>query len=758
MPKYRVPVLVWQDHEGFFTAAPVETDLAADEPAAVGETAAKAIEHIESYLDWLARRGANLEPDFLDPELIQVSVSVRPQYASAGRVYPCSEMIELRLPCVRGHRKDGLAVCSIPTLGISFYLPDQEATRRMVSERVRQELDGQTPRELSRLLPPASARLDRVSVRQPRTRDRHEVHEPPTLARVAQAIGAPGFRKRFSTAHQREAELDDLVRRLGQEKASVLLVGEHGSGKTTLLAGAARHIERRPQQASEKETDRSTPPGRRFWLTSAARLIAGMKYLGQWEERCEEVIRELSEVDGVLCAESLIDLLRLGGSGPGDSIASFLLPYLESGELRMATEATPAELDACRGLLPGLVDVFQVLRLREMDVPQARAALAEVARACTRDLKIVAEEQVPETVCRLHRRFMPYQALPGRAAEFLKRLFERARQERRGQLANLEVIGSFLEQTGLPEFLLRDEEPLVTEQVEAEFRRQIVGQPAACRTMAELIATFKAGLDDPGRPIGTLLFCGPTGVGKTELAKVVSRYLFGRGRDTDRLIRLDMSEYSAPWNAERLITKEDGTPSDFLARVRQQPFVMVLFDEIEKAASEMFDVLLGLLDEGRLTDRFGRTTSFQSAIVVMTSNLGASSRQSIGFSSDSADTYEAEVRGFFRPEFFNRLDAVVTFRPLTQETCLAITRKELDEIAGREGFTKANLRLGYSDRLVRHLVRAGFDVRYGARPLQRALETTVVSAISRHLIAHPGIRDTEVYLDVDDGGRIVVTA
>jgi ATP-dependent Clp protease ATP-binding subunit ClpA len=320
------------------------------------------------------------------------------------------------------------------------------------------------------------------------------------------------------------------------------------------------------------------------------------------------------------------------------------------------------------------------------------------------------------------------------------------------------VIGQFLEQTGLPELLLRDEAPLAADELECEFRGRIIGQPEACRTMAQLVATFKAGLDDPGRPIGTLLFCGPTGVGKTELAKVVSGYLFGHGRDTDRLVRLDMSEYSAPWNAERLITKEDGTPSDFLARVRQQPFVVVLLDEIEKAASKVFDVLLGLLDEGRLTDRFGRTTDFRSAIVVMTSNLGSSSQRSIGFSPDLADAYEAEVRAFFRPEFFNRLDAVVTFRPLDAETCLAITRKELGEIALREGFQKANLRLSYSERLVEHLTKEGFDPRYGARPLQRVLEMRVVSAVSRHLVRFPELRGVEIRLDVDERGEVVVAA
>jgi ATP-dependent Clp protease ATP-binding subunit ClpC len=757
MPTYRVPILVWQDHEGFFTAVPVEPDLA-EGAAAVAQTARRAMNQLKSYLDWLARQGQFPAPDFLDPQLTHVSVSVRPQYAQDGRVYLCGEMIDLRLPCVQGRRKDGLAVCALPTLGIRLYLHDREAIKRMIVERVREQLAGLTPMQLSRLLPPASVRLDQISVLQPRTGDREDGGEPVMLGRVAQAVGAPAFRKRFSTACQREGELEDLARRLSEEKASVVLVGEHGSGKTALLVGAVRGIERRARPPSDEDPERPPARRRRFWLTSAARLIAGMKYLGQWEQRCEQLVWELSEIDGVLCVESLIELLRLGGAGPGDSIASFFLPYLESGELRLVAEATPAELDACRRLLPGLVDIFQILRLHQMDLVQARAALAESTQALARDLKVTAEEQVPATICRLHQRFLPYQALPGGAAEFLRRMLEQTRGKQGQELTGADVIAGFLEQTGLPEWLLRDEMPLLADRVEEEFRRRIIGQPQACRTMAERIATFKAGLADASRPIGTLLFCGPTGVGKTELAKTVSHYLFGHGKDTDRLIRLDMSEYSAPWHADRVITKEDGTPSDFIARVRQQPFVVVLLDEIEKAASEVFDMLLGLLDEGRLTDRFGRTTNFRSAIVIMTSNLGASSRRSIGFTSEPADAYEAEVRAFFRPEFFNRLDGVITFRPLAPETCLAITRKELDEIAAREGFAKANLRLSYSQSLVRHFTQIGFDPRYGARPLQRVLETRVVATISRYLVDHPDTRDTEIRLGVDNDGEVTVAA
>ena len=274
--------------------------------------------------------------------------------------------------------------------------------------------------------------------------------------------------------------------------------------------------------------------------------------------------------------------------------------------------------------------------------------------------------------------------------------------------------------------------------------------------MAEVIARFKAGLQDPLRPLGTTLFCGPTGVGKTQLARTVAQYLFGHGRQADRLIRLDMSEYSSPAAADRLITKIDGTPSDLIDRVRRQPFVVVLFDEIEKAADSVFNMLLGLLDEGRLTDRWGRTTTFRSALVIMTSNLGASTRGTIGLGPPQEQRYETEVRSFFRPEFFNRIDSVVTFPPLAWDTCLGIVRKELGDLEHREGIRRAGLRLTFGPSLVEQLARDGFDPRFGARPLQHAIETQVVAALARHLVAHPGLRDAALHVDMHPQGGLVI--
>ena len=226
-----------------------------------------------------------------------------------------------------------------------------------------------------------------------------------------------------------------------------------------------------------------------------------------------------------------------------------------------------------------------------------------------------------------------------------------------------------------------------------------------------------------------------------------------------RLIRLDMSEYATPWAADRLLLRADGEPSEFIQRIRRQPFSVVLFDEIEKAHPDIFDVLMNVFDEGRLTDRFGRATIFRSAVIVLTSNLGASSSSQLGFGERSnPGRYEAAAREFFRPEFFNRLDAVVRFDALPATAIEAITEKELREIASREGLKKLNLRLSWSREVVAHLTRTGFDSRYGARPLQRAIESQVVTPLARRLLAASVPPGADIALSLNSSGEIVMSS
>jgi ATP-dependent Clp protease ATP-binding subunit ClpC len=493
-----------------------------------------------------------------------------------------------------------------------------------------------------------------------------------------------------------------------------------------------------------------------------------MQYLGMWQERMEKLIAEVGVIPGVLCAESLLDLVRTGGRTPADSLGAFLVPYLQRAELRLVAEATPAELDAVRRLLPGLADVFQIIPVRPFERAEVVDCLSHVAAAHRQNYRVEMDRGVVETVYRLFARFVPYEAFPGKATGFVGELFDRAARGGSGRVGSGEAIELFVRRTGVPELFLRDDLPLTIASVGSTLNRDVIGQPRACEAAAGVVMTFKAGLNDPARPLGVMLFTGPTGVGKTQLAQSLARFLFGGagredpahgGRAGERLVRLDMSEYSGPGAADRFLGSAEAGPAEWIQKVRQQPFTVVLLDEIEKAAPEIFDVLLGVFDEGRLTDSWGRLTHFRSAVIIMTSNLGATGGEPFGLSPSAAPAppaYDAAAMDFFRPEFFNRIDTVVTFDPLTPQIVRAIAEKELRDLAGREGIAKWGVRLEWTDRLLDHLAAAGFDARYGARPLQRAVEGKVVAPLARFLIGRE-VGGRRVVLDVDEGGGLVIT-
>ena len=755
MPTCKFPVLIWEDFEGWFTACLLD-DAACihsntEFPTAIATTAAEALLHLKEYLDWLYKQFPSFdEPDFDEPKLLTIRVNVRPEYKVGKRLFPDDKEVALHVPCVSGKQKGGMLVCAIPTLKLKFFYHEPTALKDLVRHYVQEECKGMTLQQIARYLPPKNLALEEIAFHVHYYDQKWSYKQgAPTLLNVAEPLGEKNLRRQFSRAWGREAAVANLIHRSQHEKANVILVGEPGVGKTAVLIEAVRSIERHREQDNDEAQS-----VHRYWLTSGARLIAGMKYLGQWQERVEELIQEITSLNGVLCVDNLLDLVRTGGRTPSDSIAAFLLPFLQRGDVRMIAEATPAELDACRRLLPGFADLFQVLKLEPFEHDAALLALQRVATNLQQNLQVEIVEGTIELIYHLFRRFVPYQVFPGKTVPFLRDVCERAAIAKSATVTKETVIEQFIRLTGLPELFLRDEVGLEQNDVMAELQRQVIGQEDAVQTAADVILTFKAGLNDPKRPLAVLLFAGPTGVGKTELAKAVSRFLFGHGEMKDRLVRLDMSEYSG-WNAaERLRTAPDGSPSDLIKKVREQPFVVLLLDEVEKADPEVFDVLLSVFDEGRLTDRYGRTTTFRSAVIVMTSNLGADKFSTFGFGEMSQPSYTAEVMSFFRPEFFNRMDAVVRFTPLTLTTIRAITEKELTEIAAREGMTKGGIRLQWSEAVLELIAREGFDPRFGARPLQRTLETLVVAPLARYLLEHPKVKNTTLQLDVDETGTI----
>ena len=783
MAVFKFPVLLSESFSSFVTARCV-----GEEATGFGESSAVAIAQIKEYLQWFYADAWWREPEeFGAATLLEIRVEVRPEYkierrpdenAPAGwrkkqqqqkkRVFAATETVPLRVACVYRQEENGSYFATLPLLGAEFYFYDLQALKQLATAYVQEKLKGATPLDLSKFLPGKRVWLEEISFNlKRRAHLGATVEETPTLAQVAEPLGAKSFGRKSQKPFERDLEVDDLVRRLTAERANIILLGEAGVGKTTVLTQAVRRVEEdlatgkisfNDNGENYDDDEDEKPPRHRFWQTNGSRLIAGMKYLGQWQERCEEVVTELSNIGGVLCVEKLTDFLT--ARNQSDSLAAFFMPYLQRGELRMVVEADSAELDACRRLLPGFAELFQVVRLTRFSREKALAVLGKIAAADARNTQIILEQNATGLIYRLFTRFLPYQTFPGKVPSFVRELFEKARQAKMQEITRENVIELFVKTTGLPELFLRDEITLDLKDVVADLETQVIGQPAACQAVANLVTTFKAGLSDPHRPLGVLLFVGQTGVGKTELAKALARFFFGAGErgSEERLIRLDMSEYSLPDSSSRLLSGTGGEDSSELIRkVRQQPFCVVLFDEIEKADAQVFDVLLGLFDEGRLTDRFGRTTNFRSAVVILTSNLGAEKFGSIGFGENALPSFEREAQAFFRPEFFNRLDAVVQFSALDQDSLRQITEKELRAIAGREGLEKEVIKLFWTPEIVDFLARQGSDSRYGARPLQRTIETLVTAPLAKFLLKNPELKNCELTMALS-GDRIVFEA
>jgi ATP-dependent Clp protease ATP-binding subunit ClpC len=767
MPAYRFPILVLQDAAGGFTATLVEDN---GDVAAFGSTAAEARQRLREHLDKIARTLPSYpRPDFEDPQLTFHRVELRPEYSAGGRAYPASETIPLRVAVVSGRTTGGLRVAALPTLRIRFNYYAADDLKPLVVQYVQNLFRQRTPGQMAHFLLPPVVELDDIVVQFPREmREREEAPEMGELAAIADPLTSRELRTRFGRAWGREELVNRFIQIVAKQSAPILLLGEGGVGKTSILADAARRIERGggatgPVAAVAITDGGDAAPARprrvaRFWLTSAPRIIAAMQYLGMWQERVETVIAQADGVSAVVCFENLLDLVRIGGRTPGDSIGAFLVPYLQRSEMRLVTEATPAEFDAVRRLLPALADLFQIITVPPFARGKAIDCLTQSAQVQRQNQKIDVEPRVVETIYRLFSRFLPYHAFPGRSSAFLDQLFEEAARRDADRITPDDAIRQFVEQTGLPGLFLRDEQPLQTEAVVQALHADVIGQENACREAARVVITFKAGLNDPNRPLGVMLFTGPTGVGKTQLALSLAKFLFGANRETKaRLIRLDMSEYSGADAADRFLGSPHSGPADWIQNVRRQPFTVLLLDEIEKAAPEIFDVLMGAFDEGRLTDPWGRLTHFTSAMIVMTSNLGAGTAGPFGLSRSAPPAYESEAMGYFRPEFFNRIDRVVTFDALTPQTIRRIAEKELRDLQTREGLVRFQIVLKWNDRVVDRLVDEGFDARYGARPLQRAVETLIVTPLAKYLVEHPEIRGA-ISLDVDPSGGIRVVA
>lgn len=682
-----------------------------------------------------------------DATLFQKSFSVQPAIFHKGRRYPAGAKVSLPVRYLELHDQRDQLYLMLPDFDDVLYVPERALLKTMLSETVRSETSILTPREIHRLWPAAKSEVRwlRLNLAEPK---RHRLaQQTQTLSAVAEPLTD---RRNLAIAPgSRDSVLEVL--RGALSKGSCLLVGETGVGKSTLIATVAREMQLalRKQQKQSPESPRelvSVAP--MFWQSSGGRLIAGMRYLGQWQQRLEAVVGELGDIDGVLVIENLLDLISVGGSEPRDSLAAFLLPYLRSGSLRMIAEATPTELDACGRLLPALLDALPTVTVRSLE-PRHEIELLRITMSNRlQSTNIEFDPGIPACLSRLCRQFQSHAAPPGASMRFVEELTGRRRTDDVPQQWTIPwILSSFSRRTGLPLGLLDDAMLLRREDVTASLSQDVIGQDAACHEVASVVTRIKSAVQDPKKPFGCLLLCGPTGVGKTQLAKSLAKYLFGAQAEKLPLLRLDMSEFAGAAAGFRFLNNAEGNTAAWIQQIRSRPLSVLLLDEIEKASTEVFDILLSVLDEGRLTDRLGRVTSFRNAIILMTSNIGAQTSSSLGFSDDQTVDYASEVRKSFKPEFFNRLDRIIAFSPLSAEVIRKITEKELRDLQSREGLQRYQRKITWTDRLVDHLAKVGFESRLGARPLQQSLESEVVAPLSKWLVTRNFDADLELELD-----------
>lgn len=547
-------------------------------------------------------------------------------------------------------------------------------------------------------------------------------------------------------AFRREREVEEVLAALaGERRPSTLLIGASGVGKTAIAHEVVRRIHRR--ECAE------TLHGRQVWAVTGDSLIAGCSFLGQWQEKANDLVREVRKKRHLLFVEDIAALAEVGRWSKGDeNIANFLKPHLQSGDVIILGETTHERLRLAEQLSPGFVAQFRMLEIAPTHHGDTLSILAALGRELERNEELRIEPAALETVINLTNRFLPYRPQPGKATGLLEQVAGNvARTRKPGPdaphpvVTRKDVVVGFTQQTGLPEFIIADTVALDLTALRSYFADRIIGQTAAVEAMVDLIALIKAGLNDPGKPLGVLFFIGPTGVGKTQLAKTLAKYLFG---DERRLLRFDMSEYNDPAAVRRLL----GMPGagregegELTRQVRSQPFCVLLLDEFEKADPQIYDVFLQVLGEGRLTDASGQTTSFHNAVILLTSNLGASAREqrNVGLtelSNDSKGTlftyWQQKVEQFFRPEFVNRLDQIVVFQPLDEPAMRQIARRELGDVLLREGFVRRNVLVEIDEQVIDLLLEQGFNPTYGARPLKRALERLVVLPLARYLASH----------------------
>ena len=642
-----------------------------------------------------------------------------------------------------------------------------------------------------------------------------ETSQTPKLDEFGRDLTSEAREGKLDPVIGRADEIDQTIEILSRRtKNNPALLGEPGVGKTAIVEGIAQRIVN--DEVPETLADN------RVVALDLAGMIAGTKYRGEFEERLKTVIDEVRAAeDLILFIDEMHTVIGAGAAEGAMDASNMLKPSLARGELHVIGATTLDEYRANVERDPALERRFQPVFVREPTVDETIEILHGLKdryeafhRVRISDEAIVAAAELSDRYIR--DRFLPDKAIDlvdqagarvrlrmktkdddtRSLEEELRRLARERDQataaedyDRAGETRDqLEARRSELEErrksrsrapevtpediaeivsraTGIPVSQLTTEERERLMQLEQELHGRIVGQEEAVSAVAEAVRRARAGLADPNRPDGSFLFLGPTGVGKTELARALAESLFG---DENLMVRFDMSEFQERHTVSRLV----GAPPGYVGyeeagqlseAVRRRPYAVLLFDEIEKAHGDVFNILLQILDDGRLTDAQGRTVDFKNTIVIMTSNLGADRIQEYARTGGDFEQLKDELmdvlRMSFRPEFINRIDEIIVFRALSSEQLADITRLLLDRLVRRMRAQRIDVE--FTEEAVRLLADEGFDPEFGARPLRRTIQRRVENELSRLVLSggvQPGdkivvsVAGDDLHLDVETGG------
>lgn len=643
----------------------------------------------------------------------------------------------------------------------------------------------------------------------------------PTLDSLARDLTAMAKEEGLDPVIGRSKEIERVIQVLSRRtKNNPVLIGEPGVGKTAIAEGLA-------QQIIANEVP-ETLRGKRVMTLDMGTVVAGTKYRGEFEDRLKKVMDEIRQAQNViLFIDELHTLIGAGGAEGAIDASNILKPSLARGELQCIGATT---LDEYRKYIEkdaALERRFQPIKVDEPSIEESIQILKGLRDRYEAHHRVTITDEAIEESVKLSDRYISDRFLPDKAIDLideaaskvrlrsytippnLKELegrleetrkekdaavqsqeFEKAAslrdseqrlreeleglkkewKEKQGQ-ENTEVTTEDIAQvvaswTGIPVSKLAEEETERLLKMEEILHQRVIGQEEAVKAISKAIRRARAGLKDPKRPIGSFIFLGPTGVGKTELARAVAETLFG---DEDAVIRIDMSEYMEKHATSRLV----GSPPGYVGhddggqlteKVRRKPYSVILFDEIEKAHPEVFNILLQVLEDGRLTDSKGRTVDFRNTAVIMTSNVGASElkrNKYLGFTTetegqeykDMKEKVMGELKKSFRPEFLNRIDEIIVFHSLEKKHIQEIVSLMADTLTKR--LKEHDIEFILTEAAKAKIADEGYDPEYGARPLRRALQKHVEDRLSEELLRGTIQKGQKVVLDVKDNEFVV---